>query len=69
MVRLGHISRKENLVVEKSEVFEFLDDLKETGVTNMMGAEEYVMETYELPRMKARAFVVEWMTNYGKDDQ
>lgn len=41
---------------------EFLDDLRESGETNMFGAAPYLMEEFpELTRQEAKAIVQQWM--------
>lgn len=46
--------------------FEFLDMLRETGVTNMFGAAPYLSEEFnELSRSDARKVLGEWMNTFG----
>lgn len=41
---------------------EFLDELRESGETNMFGAAPYLMEEFpEFDRREAKAIVSEWM--------
>jgi hypothetical protein len=53
-------------VLEKAEYFDYLDVLRESGVTNMFGAAPYLQEAFDLTRSEARAILKEWMENYGK---
>ena len=47
---------------KKEEYFKFLDELRETGITNMFGAGPYLEDAYpELNRQEAKAVVREWM--------
>ena len=47
---------------KKEEYFKFLDELRETGITNMFGAGPYLEDAYpELDRREAKAVVREWM--------
>ena len=48
----------------KDEVFEYLEELKESGETNMFGATTYVMETFEISKVMAIKFVSAWMETY-----
>ena len=48
---------------------QFLDDLRESGETNMFGATAYIMEEFGLTRHAATEVVNTWMKEYRKDDQ
>jgi hypothetical protein len=52
--------------MEKEEMFDYLDNLRESGVVNMFGATPYVQEAFDLTKSEARAILKEWMENYGK---
>jgi len=52
--------------LEKEEMFDYLDTLRETGVVNMFGATPYVQEAFDLTKQEAKAILKEWMENYGK---
>jgi hypothetical protein len=52
--------------LEKTEMFHYLDTLRETGVVNMFGATPYVQEAFDLTRAEAKAILKEWMETYGK---
>lgn len=43
------------------EHLEYLDDLRESGVTNMFGAGQYLMDTFGLPRDMSTKYLVYWM--------
>lgn len=43
---------------------QFLDDLRESGETNMFGASPYVQEEFGVDRKEARAIVLEWMATF-----
>ena len=47
---------------------QFLDDLRESGETNMFGATAYVMEEFGLTRHSATEVVNTWMKEFRKDD-
>ena len=51
---------------EKQAVFEFLDDLRESGATNMFGAAPYVQEEFGFDKRLARSFVIEWMETFSE---
>ena len=48
----------------KNEVFLYLEELRESGETNMFGAASYVMETFEMDKTMAIKFVASWMESY-----
>lgn len=52
-------------MLDKQEVFEFLDELRESGVTNMFGAGPYVEDQFGCDSRAARAFVIEWMETFS----
>lgn len=52
--------------MNKQEVFEYLDDLRESGQMNMFGAGPYVQRKFSRTRREAQALVVEWMTTFGE---
>jgi len=48
----------------KSEVFEFLMDLRDSGVVNMLGATRYLVQEFGFTHAVAREWLVYWMENY-----
>lgn len=49
---------------EKEEYFVYLDDLRESGVTNMFGAAQYVEAAFSIPYDLAREILSEWMQTF-----
>ena len=47
------------------EIFEYLDDLRESGATNMYGASSYLSEAYGFDTHVAQAFLAKWMDTFG----
>ena len=47
------------------EHLEFLDELRESGVTNMFGAAPYLAHAFELDRSTARAYLSYWMRTFS----
>ena len=45
----------------KLDVFEYLDELRESGTTNMFGAGAYVESEFDVDRPQARELLMEWM--------
>lgn len=53
------------------EYFEYLDCLRESGVTNMFGAAPYLQTAFpelENDSRRAREILREWMTQRGKQE-
>jgi hypothetical protein len=50
---------------EKEEFFDYLETLRQTGVTNMYGAAIYLQESFDLTKAQSREILKEWMENYG----
>jgi len=56
--------------IVEDEHLEFLDDLRESGVTNMYGCAPYIQqEFYMLSIREAREIAVYWMHTFGKEDR
>lgn len=50
--------------VTKKQIFEYLDKLRESGITNMFGAAPYVANTFNMTAKEAQDATVEWMENF-----
>ena len=46
--------------------FEYLDELRESGETNMYGAGSYLADEFGLERRKAREVLSEWMRTFSE---
>ena len=46
------------------EYFTFLDNLRESGVTNMFGAVPYLMDEFILDKDEALDILSKWMESY-----
>lgn len=54
----------------KTRMLDYLDDLRESGVTNMFGATPYLRKAYpELSEDAARDVLVYWMKTFGDKDR
>ena len=47
-------------------MFQYLDDLRESGVVNMFGAAPYLQDEFGLNKYEARAILCEWMETFNK---
>ena len=50
----------------KQRVFSYLDTLKDTAVTNMVGAGPWVENAFDLDKKEANVFLREWMETYAE---
>ncbi len=50
-----------------AEYYQFLDDLRESGVTNMYGAGAYLEEEFGMSAKEARTVLKQWMRSFSKD--
>lgn len=50
-----------------AQFFDFLDELRESGVTNMFGSAPYVMEAFSLGRDDASHVVGRWMKTFDRE--
>jgi hypothetical protein len=53
------------MMIDKSEMFEYLDTLRESGVTNMFGAGQYLEQAFDIDRREAKSVLLEWMRQYS----
>ena len=60
------MARPENIT---DEHLEFLDDLRESGETNMIGASSYVAEEFEMDKHEAREVCKYWRNTFGQEDR
>jgi len=44
---------------------DFMIELRDSGVCNMMGAGEYLMEEFDINKREAKEIVIDWMKNAG----
>jgi len=51
----------------KDEHLEYLDSLRESGVTNMFAAPTYVHNAFDVSREDAREIVMYWMKTFGQE--
>jgi hypothetical protein len=54
------------LEVDQNEYFEFLDELRESGITNMYGARPYLIADFpDLTEKEAGQILSEWMRTFS----
>ena len=52
----------------RREVYLYLEQLRETGETNMFGAGVYLEKVFKLPKDKARMYLADWMKQYNQGE-
>ena len=52
--------------IDKEMVFDYLDNLRESGAVNMFGAAPWVERAFDVDRETALAMLSEWMQTYGE---
>ena len=52
---------------QEKEAMEFLNFLRNTGVTNMFGSAPYVQEEFGIEKKEARRLVSLWMSNFNEE--
>ena len=52
---------------ELTEYFQYLDELRQSGITNMWGASRYVEGVFGLTPQEASRVTSKWMTSFTPD--
>ena len=52
--------------ITQDQVNVFLDNLRESGVTNMFGAGSYIQEEFGVTKYDANRFLTKWMDTFGE---
>lgn len=47
--------------------FEYLNELRDSGITNMFGAASYLADDYGLSKKDARRIVLAWMKSFEEN--
>lgn len=58
---------KRNATEQEQEVFNYLNELRESGDTNMFGASPYIINEFELPSNEAKRLLSLWMSNFNRE--
>ena len=59
--QLIEIKQLKNKIKMEKEIFEYLENLRESGITNMFGAGIFLQEEFGLGKLEAREFLLKWM--------
>lgn len=49
------------------EVFQYLNELRESGETNMFGARSYILSEFDIESSEAKRILSLWMKNFNKE--
>ena len=52
--------------MQQRVIFRYLDDLRESGKTNMFGAVPYLVEAFNITKYDAQRHLVKWMETFGE---
>lgn len=52
----------------QKEYFDYLEELRESGETNMFGAGPYLQSRFDLSRAEARDILRAWRESYNSQD-
>jgi len=47
----------------------YLDDLRESGITNMYGAGSYIRNTFGVDTQQSNAILTYWMQSFGNENR
>ena len=50
----------------EEDVFVYLDDVRESGVTNMYGASPYIIKEFAVTRYEANRLLAKWMETFSE---
>ena len=56
---------KRKATEEEKEVFGYLNELRESGDTNMFGARPYIMGEFDMEAKEAKRILLLWMENFS----
>jgi len=58
-----------DMVIDQQQIFDYLYSLRDSGVTNMFGAGQYLQRDFGLDRHEARQWLTKWMLDCSKNGQ
>ena len=66
-LRITHVEKDySHLNHYENEIFLYLDELRQSGETNMFGAAPYLVERFEMSKEEARDMLSLWMKSYNR---
>ena len=58
---------KRKSAYQEQEVFEYLNELRESGATNMFGAVRYIVKEFRYSEEESRRILLLWMDNFNDE--
>lgn len=52
---------------QEKQVFEYLNELRESGITNMFGASPYIQNQFAIEENESMKLLSLWMNNFNED--
>lgn len=52
---------------EEKAIFDYLNELRDSGVTNMFGATPYIEKEFNMKNRDASEILSKWMSNYNEN--
>lgn len=52
---------------EEKEMFDYLNDLRESGDINMFSASSYLVDEFNIQKNQASKVLAKWMMNFNED--
>lgn len=53
-------------MTQQEQINDYLNQLRDAGIVNMMGAGPYLEKAFSLSRRKARAALLDWIQSFRK---
>jgi uncharacterized protein YciI len=68
------LKNQAEIIVERpkgilDEHLDFLDDLRESGETNMFGATPYIIDEFDISKSEAKKILLYWMDTFGNPNR
>lgn len=63
------MTKMRNTTELEREIFQYLNELRDSGETNMLGARPYLEAHFAMDRLDARKYLTMWMNNFDPSGQ
>lgn len=64
MVTATHLGKEIKLTLDKADVFDYLIDLRDSGITNMLGARQYIVDDLGCGHAEASYWLFTWIKSF-----
>lgn len=55
--------------LRREMIFDFLDELRESGIVNMYGAGPYIQSAFGVTREEAHQYLAQWMDGFPRNPE